>query len=58
MVGQVQPDPPRPLDGYDTPWLRMPVLVLQDLLATAPGMVVEAYERVGRRRRAPRREWY
>jgi hypothetical protein len=56
-VRREQPDPARPWDGYDALRLRMPVLVLQDLLATAPGEVVEAYDRVWRQGRAPRRQW-
>jgi hypothetical protein len=52
-VRREQPDPARPLDGYDALRLRMPALVLQDLLVAAPATVVEAYERVWRQRRAP-----
>ena len=51
------PSDPRPLEGWDALRLKMPALVLLDLLETAPGLVVEAYERVWRHRRAPERQW-
>ncbi len=56
-VRREESDPARPLDGYDALRLRMPALVLQDLLVAAPPTVVEAYDRVWRQRRAPRRQW-